>query len=106
MREREDFVYEAAVLMRNRFLFEQVWEKMGMPVEECKQYALDSQMQVMFRQMLFSKIVPAIKKMGLLSAKQRERFEQLGILQFESWADPFESLEAMEASERQQQKVA
>ena len=106
VREREDFVYEAAVLMRNRFLFEQVWEKMGMPVEECKQYALDSQMQVMFRQMLFSKIVPAIKKMGLLSAKQRERFEQLGILQFESWADPFESLEAMEASERQQQKVA
>src|SRR5712675_1082841 len=30
VREREDFVYEAAVLMRNRFLFEQVWEKMGM----------------------------------------------------------------------------
>jgi hypothetical protein len=47
----------------------------------------------MFRQMLFSKIVPAIKKMGLLSARQRTRFEQLGILHFESWADPFEDLE-------------
>jgi hypothetical protein len=34
--EREDFVYEAAVLMRDRFLYDQVWEKMGMPVEECK----------------------------------------------------------------------
>jgi hypothetical protein len=106
VREREDFVYEAAVLMRNRFLFEQVWEKMGMPVEECKKYALESEMQKMFRQMLFSKIVPAIKKMGLLSAKQRERFEQLGILQFESWADPFESLASMEALDKAQQKVA
>src|SRR5262249_11444239 len=26
-REREDFIYEASVLMRNRFLFDQVWEK-------------------------------------------------------------------------------
>ena len=90
--EREDFIYEAAVLMRDRFLFDQVWEKMGMPVEECKRITLESESQRMFRQMLFAKIVPAVKKMGLLSPRQRERFEKLGILQFESWADPFESL--------------
>jgi hypothetical protein len=106
VREREDFVYEAAVLMRNRFLFEQVWEKMGMPVEECKNYALESDMQKLFRQMLFAKIVPAIKKMGLLSPRQRERFAELGILQFESWADPFESLQAEEALQAAQAKVA
>jgi hypothetical protein len=97
--EREDFIYEAAVLMRDRFLFEQVWEKMGMPVEECKRITLESESQRMFRQMLFAKIVPAVKKMGLLSARQRERFEKLGILQFESWADPFESLAASERME-------
>ncbi len=90
--EREDFIYEAAVLMRDRFLFDQVWEKMGMPVEKCKEIALNSESQRIFRQMLFSKIVPAVKKMGLLTPRQRERFEKLGILQFESWADPFESL--------------
>ena len=100
-REREDFIYEAAVLMRDRFLFDQVWEKMGMPVEQCKQIALQSESQRMFRQMLFSKIVPAVKKMGLLTDRQRARFEQLGILQFESWADPFESLATAE-----QQQVA
>ena len=32
-REREDFVYEAARLMRDRFLFQEVWEKIGLPVE-------------------------------------------------------------------------
>jgi hypothetical protein len=97
--EREDFVYEAAVLMRNRFLYDQVWEKMGMPVAECKEISLRSVSQQMFRQMLFSKIVPAIKKMGLLSDRQRRRFEELGILQFESWADPFEDLEASSGEE-------
>jgi hypothetical protein len=88
-REREDFVYEAARLMRDRFLFQEVWEKKGLPVKECMEIALNNQAQVMFRQMLFAKIVPAIKKMDLLSDRQRQRFADLGILQFETWADPF-----------------
>jgi len=89
-REREDFVYEAARLMRDRFLFQEVWEKQGLPVKECMDIALNNQGQVMFRQLLFAKIVPAIKKMDLLSDRQRTRFAELGILQFESWADPFD----------------
>jgi hypothetical protein len=48
--------------------------------------------------MLFSKIVPAVKKMGLISDRQRKRFEELGILQFEAWADPFEDLEREQAN--------
>jgi len=88
-KEREDFVYEAARLMRDRFLFQEVWEKQGLPAKECMDIALHNQGQVMFRQMLFAKIVPAIKKMDLLSDRQRQRFAELGILQFENWADPF-----------------
>jgi len=86
--EREDFVYEAARLMRDRFLFQEVWEKTGLPTKKCMDIALNNQGQVMFRQMLFAKIVPAIKKMDLLSDRQRERFKELGILQFENWEDP------------------
>lgn len=91
-REREDFIYEAAVLMRDRFLFQQVWEKLGLPVEECVRTVMQSESQQLFRQLLFAKIVPAVKKLGLLSERQRERFHKLGILQFEDWQDPFESL--------------
>jgi hypothetical protein len=94
--EREDFVYEAAVLMRDRFLFEPVWEKLGLPIDECVRLTRESESQKMFRQMLFSKIVPALKKMDMLRPRQRERFAELGILQFESWADPFESLAQVE----------
>ncbi|HEX7837901.1 MAG TPA: ferritin-like domain-containing protein [Kofleriaceae bacterium] len=92
-REREDFVYEAARLMRDRFLFQEVWEKTGLPAKECMDIALNNQGQVMFRQLLFAKIVPAIKKMDLLSDRQRERFAELGILHFEGWADPLADLQ-------------
>jgi hypothetical protein len=88
-REREDFVFEAARLMRDRFLFQEVWEKEGLPVKECMDIALNNHAQVLFRQMLFAKIVPAIKKMDLLGDRQRARFQELGILHFENWADPF-----------------
>src|SRR5215510_12717906 len=96
-REREDFVYEAARLMRDRFLFQEVWEKLGLPKERCMEIALHSQGQIMFRQLLFAKIVPAIKKMDLLSERQRTRFAELGILQFENWSDPFADLEREQA---------
>ncbi|MGE0397619.1 MAG: ferritin-like domain-containing protein [Kofleriaceae bacterium] len=91
-REREDFVFEAARLMRDRFLFQEVWEKLGLPTKQCVEIALHNQGQVMFRQMLFAKIVPAIKKMDLLSDRQRARFQELGILQFENWEDPIAAI--------------
>jgi hypothetical protein len=98
-REREDFVYEASVLMRDRFLMQEVWAKMGMPVERCTELALNNNGQILFRQWLFSKIVPAIKKIGLLSDRQRERFQQLGILHYEDAEDPLEALERSEAEQ-------
>jgi P-aminobenzoate N-oxygenase AurF len=97
VREREDFVYEAAVLMRDRFLFQEVWEKTGLPKEECMQITLNNEGQRQFRQLLFAKIVPAVKKIGLLSPRQRERFAELGILEYENWQDPFEALAEAEA---------
>jgi hypothetical protein len=99
-REREDFVFEASRLMRDRFLFQEVWEKTGLPKERCMEIALNNQSQVMFRQLLFAKIVPAMKKMDLLSDRQRVRFQELGILHFENWDDPFADLEREEAHAR------
>src|SRR3954468_24349894 len=92
-REREDFVYEAARLVRDRFLFQEVWDKLGLPAQECMDIALNNSGQQMFRQLLFSKIVPAIKKMDLLSDRQRKRFADLGILQFETAPDPLLGIE-------------
>jgi len=81
--EREDFVYEAAVLMRDRLLNREVWENMGLDADACVAAAVASPINQEFRRRLFSKIVPNVKSLGLLSERQRQRFAALGILEFE-----------------------
>lgn len=82
--EREDFVYEACVLMRDRITNREVWERMGLDPEECIAYSDESAIAKTFRYRLFSKIVPNVKSLGLLSERQRGRFEELGILEYET----------------------
>ena len=85
LKDREDFILESSRLMRDRFLMQEVWECMGMPVAECLEVALQSEPMKMFRQMLFSKIVPNVKRLGLLTPRVRKGFEELGVLHFETW---------------------
>lgn len=96
LRDREDFVIEASRLMRDRFLAPEVWEKMGLPVEECCQIALESPLMQQFRCMLFSKIVPNLKRLALLTPRVRTALDDLGVLHFEH-ADPDAEAAALEA---------
>jgi hypothetical protein len=82
-REREEFTYEACRLMRDRFLAEEVWRSMGLPVKECLEIAMHSKTMQEFRRLLFMRIVPNVKRLGLLTPWMREKFTELGILQFE-----------------------
>ncbi len=86
IRERQEFTYDACVLMRDRFLARDVWERMGLPVDECCRHALDAPSMREFRRLLFSRIVPNVKKLGLLDTWLRAKFAELGILDFESLA--------------------
>ena len=83
-REREDFVYEACVLMRDRIQSREVWERLGLDADACIEHAERSGIAAQFRHRLFSKIVPNVKSLGLLSERQRERFHALDILQYET----------------------
>jgi hypothetical protein len=94
--EREDFVYEASVLMRDRILNREVWDAMGMDPDRCVEVAMVSPIAVEFRRRLFSKIVPNVKSLGLLSKRQRERFHALGILEFEHGTTSDVDQEALE----------
>jgi hypothetical protein len=91
LRERQEFAFEAAVRMRDRFLQQEVWERMGIDTRKMVGLLLEvPQDQMIFQQMLFSKIVPNCKKLGLLDAADgwlRTRFEEIGVIQFEDWAD-------------------
>ena len=93
MLERQMFAFEAAVRMRDRFLQQEVWERMGIDVKEAiKVFNVPDEIknQDPFQQLLFSKIVPNCKKLGLLDANDgwlRKRFDVLGVSQFEDWVD-------------------
>jgi hypothetical protein len=90
LRERQEFAFEAAVRMRDRFLQQEVWERMGLPVKDTIQLVMASPERELFQQMLFTKIVPNCKKLGLLDAGDgwlRTKFEELGVIQFEDWVD-------------------
>ena len=82
-REREEFLFEGCRLMRDRLLMEDVWEEMGWPKDEVREIVLASEQMREFRKMLFSKIVPTVKRLGLLTPYVRERFAELDILKFE-----------------------
>ncbi len=85
LKDREDFIIEGSRLMRDRLMMQEVWEHMGMPVDECVAISLQSESMTMFRTLLFSKIVPNVKRLGLLTPRVRKGFEELGVLHFESW---------------------
>jgi hypothetical protein len=80
--EREEFAVEACYLMRDRFQAEEVWETLGLPVDECAAYMLESGFMQRYRSALFSRIVPVIKDIGLWGSKIRAGYEKMGILGF------------------------
>jgi hypothetical protein len=102
--EREDFVYEAAVLMRDRLTSREVWDRMGMDADRCVAMSLESALMKEFRRRLFSKIVPNVKSLGLLSDRQRARFAALGILEFEH--ETTSDVDQAVAEERRRQQAA
>ncbi|GAC1537861.1 MAG: ferritin-like domain-containing protein [Acidimicrobiales bacterium] len=90
LRERQEFAFEAAVRMRDRFLQQEVWEHMGVPVKDALELVLQAPDRNQFQALLFSKIVPNCKKLGLLDAADgwlRTKFEDLGVIQFEDMPD-------------------
>jgi hypothetical protein len=56
----------------------------------------------LFQRLLFSKIVPNCKKLGLLDLRDgwlRERFQEMGIIQYEHWENTAEALTIGDAVE-------
>jgi hypothetical protein len=97
IRERQEFAFEAAVRMRDRFLQQEVWDRMGVNVKDALALVLQDPGRVIFQQMLFTKIVPNCKKLGLLDAGDgwlRQKFGELGVIQFEDLTDTSDEYEA------------
>ena len=88
--EREDralFAYEACVVSRDRLIATDVFEHFGWDVEETRKQVLGGEVYSHFRTALFSRVVPNLKRIGLMTDAIRPKFEALGILDYEDWPD-------------------
>ncbi len=80
--EREEFVVEACYTMRDRFNSHDVFERLGLPTKECIEWEENSPGMIEFRAALFTRIVPAIKDIGLWGPKVTKAYSDMGVLAF------------------------
>jgi hypothetical protein len=85
--ERAEFAYEACVVMRSRLIATDVYRHFGWPVEDATQIATGGPQRQKFRNLIFARVVPNLRRIGLLTERIRPRFEALGLLEFESLPD-------------------
>jgi hypothetical protein len=85
-REREDWAFEVSRLLRSRFLAHEIHEQYyahHLSRRAWDRMVLDSKMMALFRDTMFRRIVPNLKRVGLLSGRIRPRYAELGLLGYQ-----------------------
>jgi P-aminobenzoate N-oxygenase AurF len=108
MRERQEFAFDVACRLQRRFGHAEMWARMGVDPDAVYRTMekVNPPAQQMFQQLLFSKIVPNCKKLGLLDAADgwlRQRFTEIGVIQFEDWVDTGDEYAALDEVEKDRQ---
>ena len=89
--DRAEFAYEACVISRERLINTTAMQKyLKMSEDEAREFALSTSANTTFRNFLFSRIMPNLSRIGLLTDKVRPKFEALGLLEYENAPDDFE----------------
>jgi hypothetical protein len=80
LREREDFVIEGCYLMRDRIRGDEIWENFGLPADEMHEITDESDYSRTFRSLLFSRLVPCVRDIGLWSDRLKQAYADMGVL--------------------------
>ena len=83
--EREDWAFEVALLMRNRFLAYELYEEWGeglMTRAQWRELMYAAPGMESFRTTMFSRLVPNLREIGLLSERIRPHYERVGLMRY------------------------
>jgi hypothetical protein len=97
LRERQEFAFEAAIRMKDRMVMQEVWDRLEVPTKDVMKILEQAPERDDFQILLFSKIVPNLKKLGLLDAADgwlRQKFTEMGAIAFEHLTDSTEEEDA------------
>jgi hypothetical protein len=81
--EREQVVIDVSDMMYNRLRADEMYAAAGLDPDECRAIGDQSEILLAFRRGIFSRIVPAIKKIGLLSPRVTDYYAKIGVLEFQ-----------------------
>ncbi|MFT4519336.1 MAG: hypothetical protein ACI9JM_001732 [Halioglobus sp.] len=85
--DRAQFALEACIVMRERMVPVDVHAHFGWDTTETRAISLGGAGRQQFRNLVFTRIIPNLKRIGLLTDKIRPHFEELGLLEFETLPD-------------------
>ena len=94
IRERQEYAFETGLLARDRQFPATLYEQMGVDPARMLEWYL-ANVPSFTSGLLFSKVVPNIKKLGLLDAGAkpgekgwlRKKYEEIEVIQYEDWVD-------------------
>ena len=89
--DRAQFALEACTVSRNRLRSYDVWEKYGMDFEYTDAYQKENIFQTQFQDVLFSRIMPNLKKIGLLHDDLVPEYEKLGVMGYADGDSDYET---------------
>lgn len=84
-REREDWAFEVAVLMRNRFMAHEIFEEWFEGIisrQEWNRLISNSPAMMQFRQNMFYRLIPNLDFIGLMSPRIRPYYAKFGMLDY------------------------
>lgn len=83
---RAEFAYQACIVSRDRLIANDVFRYFGWDVEHARGALVERGLNADFLNMLYARIIPNLKRIGLLTDRVRPKFEEMGVLDFENLA--------------------
>jgi hypothetical protein len=80
--EREAFVIEGCYLMRDRIRGIEVWENFGITRAEANKILDEDEYTRLFQSLLFSRIVPCVRDIGLWSDRIQDAYDKMGVIDY------------------------
>ena len=75
---------EACVISKERLFPTDVFRRFGWDENEARDFSNNAGFALEFQRLLFSRVVPNLSRIGLLTDKVRPLYDKLGVLEFES----------------------
>ncbi|WP_416974014.1 diiron oxygenase [Streptomyces sp. 4F14] len=81
-RDRQEFLIEGSRLLFRRFRGDEMWQALGLDHADCVETVENSPSMKAFRSLLFTRVVPTLRDIGLWDERVEAAYEKLGVMRY------------------------